>query len=234
MTPPATRPASLPPVPARPAMPGPHRLRMWFDAAMGYLPLLLMAALAGATWWLVKNTPVPDEPRAARPPRHEPDYTMSRFTVQRFDTEGRPSTFLEGRELRHYPDTDTLEIDELRLRHVDREGRIVHAVAQRGLAHGDGSEVQLFGGAQVVREAGGPQDVVQNRRLEFRGEFLHLYMREERVVSHLPVTLRMGDMVVHGNSLRYDNMQRVLELRGQVRGTLPAQGAASGEGPDAR
>ena len=79
---------------------------------------------------------------------------MSRFTVQRFDTEGRPSTFLEGRELRHYTDTDTLEIDELRLRHVDREGRLVHAVAQRGLAHGDGSEVQLFGGAGKAQVTG--------------------------------------------------------------------------------
>lgn len=226
MTPPATRPASLPPVPARAAVPAPRRVRRWLDAAAGYLPLLLMAALAAATWWLVKNTPVPDEPRAARPLRHEPDYTMSRFTVQRFDTQGRPSTFLEGRELRHYPDIDTLEIDELRLRHADREGRIVRAGAQRGLAQGDGSQVQLFGGAQVVREAAGPQDVAQNRRLEFRGEFLHLFTNDERVVSHLPVTLRMGDMEVHGNSLRYDNVRRVLELHGQVRGTLPAQGGA--------
>ncbi|HWP19640.1 MAG TPA: LPS export ABC transporter periplasmic protein LptC [Burkholderiaceae bacterium] len=206
-------------------MPTPRRLRDWADAAMGYLPMLLMAALAGATWWLVKNTPVPDEPRAERPLRHEPDYTMSRFTVQRFEGSGRPGSFLEGRELRHYPDTDTLEIDELRLRHVDDEGRVVRAVAERGLSNGDGSEIQLFGGAQVVREAGGSQDVAQNRRLEFRGDFLHLYTVEERVVSHLPVTLRMGDMEVHGDRLRYDNVRRVLELQGRVRGTLPPQGA---------
>ncbi|MCW7538404.1 LPS export ABC transporter periplasmic protein LptC [Aquabacterium sp. A7-Y] len=195
----------------------------WRDQLWSYLPLLVLALLAGATWWLVKHTPVPDGPRAELPIRHEPDYVMNRFSVQHFTAAGRPRNVLEGRELRHYPDTDTLEIDEVRMRSVDEQGRVTLATADRALSSADGSEVQLFGGARVVREAHGAQDVAQNRRMEFSGEYLHVYTEQERVESHLPVTLRQGDMEVRGASLRYDHRKQVLELKGAVRGTLPPQ-----------
>ena len=63
--------------------PAPWYLRA-IDTASTYLPLLLMALLALGTWWLVKNTPLFEGDRAAAPPRHEPDYTMTQFMVQRF------------------------------------------------------------------------------------------------------------------------------------------------------
>ena len=66
-----------------------------------YLPLLLMAVLALGTWWLVKNTPVPNAAKAAATPRHEPDYAMTQFTVQRFLPEGGMRLQIEGEALRH-------------------------------------------------------------------------------------------------------------------------------------
>src|SRR4051812_39921886 len=40
----------------------PWHIRL-FDTISAYLPLLLMAALAMGTWWLVKNTPLFDNDR---------------------------------------------------------------------------------------------------------------------------------------------------------------------------
>ena len=57
-------------------------------------------------------------------------------------------------------------------------------------------------------------------KLEIRGEFLHVYLDEERVKSHQRVTLVRGADVFEGDNLEYDNLERVLELRGQVRGRL--------------
>ncbi len=54
----------------------------------GYLPLLLMAALAGGTWWLVKNTPAADALLEAPPPRHVPDYQMEGFSLERIGVDG--------------------------------------------------------------------------------------------------------------------------------------------------
>ena len=80
------------------------------DLVSAYLPLLMMALLASATWWLVRNAPSVDAPAATPPPRHEADYVMTRFVVQRFDAAGALRTQIEGERLRHFPDDDTLEV----------------------------------------------------------------------------------------------------------------------------
>jgi len=60
---------------------------------------------------------------------------------------------LHGRMLRHWPGSDTLEIDAPRLLAISAAGQHTHASAQRALTNSDASEVQLFGNAQVTREA---------------------------------------------------------------------------------
>jgi lipopolysaccharide export system protein LptC len=189
----------------------PWHLRL-LDTVTAYLPLLLMALLALGTWWLVKNTPMPEPDRELAPPRHEPDYTMQKFLVQRFGIDGRMRVQIEGDEMRHYPDTDTLEIENPQIRAIGPDGRVTRASAKRALSNGDGSEVQLFGAAQVVREA-----VAQQPAIEFRGEFLHAFMQAERVRSHLPVVVRRGSTEVRADGMEYDNLARVIDLKGRQR-----------------
>ncbi|WP_042422152.1 LPS export ABC transporter periplasmic protein LptC [Comamonas granuli] len=190
-------------------------LRRAWDRLSLYLPVLLMGLLALATWWLVRNAPQPQEQRAPAAPRHEPDYQMNGFSVRSFAADGRLQSEVQGQTARHYPDTDTLEIDQVRIRSAGQAGRAVHATADRALSNADGSEVQLFGNAVVVREAAPGQP-----RLEFRGEFLHAWPNEERVRSHLPVTLTRGSSRFTADSMEYDNLAQVLQLRGHVRGVL--------------
>ena len=111
------------------------------DAASHYLPLVLMALLALATWRLAKNTPVfqGDKPEVAR--RHVPDYTMNGFTVQRFANAGALSVQIEGDTLRHYPDTDTLEIDKVHIRSITPEGRVTLAWAEKARSEEHTSEL---------------------------------------------------------------------------------------------
>lgn len=185
-----------------------------------YLPVLLMGLLALGSWWLVRNAPQPQAPATERAPRHEPDYFMRDFTVKNFDAAGRLESDIRGTMARHFADTDTLEIDEPRMRSVNAEGRVTTASARRGLSNSDGSEVQLFGNAVVTREAMAGTAGKPLPRLEFRGEFLHAWVNEERVRSNQPVTLRRGADTFTADSMDYDNLDQILNLRGRVRGTL--------------
>lgn len=189
----------------------PWHLRL-LETLTAYLPVLLMGLLALSTWWLVNITPKPEAERVPVPPRHEPDYTMQRFTVQRFAADGRMRVQIEGELMRHYPDTDTLEIDKPRIRAIGTDGRVTLASALRALSNGDGSEVQLFGSAQVVRPAPVAQDA-----MEFRSEFLHAFLNTERVRSHLPVVVRRGGAELRAEGMEYDNLARVVELKGRQR-----------------
>ena len=186
-----------------------------FDVVSAYLPLLMMAALALGTWWLVRTAPTVETPREAVAPRHEPDYEMTNFVVQRFAKDGTLRTQIEGDRLRHFPDTDTLEIEHARLRAVDKDGVVTLASANKALANGDGSEVQLLGDARVVRPAHGREEEV-----EVRGEFLHAFRNVEQVRSHLPVTVTQGESVVHADGMEYDNLARVIDLHGRTRATF--------------
>ena len=208
------------------------RLRDWLDRMSLYLPVLLMGLLALGSYWLVRTTPAPTQAEVEQPLRHEPDYFMRQFSVQTFDDTGRLQSEVRGREGRHYPDTDTLEIDQVQIRSYNAQGRMVVATADRALSNADASEVQLFGNAVVVREAGQRADGAEDPRLEFRGDFLHAFVNSEQVRSHLPVELIRGRDRFTGDSMDFDNLARRLDLRGRVHGRL--QPAATAPDPKRR
>lgn len=212
-------PISVGPGPRRPGdAPSPRvpwalRVR---DAVSAYLPLLLMAALALATWWLVKNTPSAPRVSAEQTVRQEPDYTMNDFALERFAADGRLKVRIEGAQLRHYPATDQIEVDRVRIRAVTPDGRVTLADARRALATGDASEVQLLGAAHVTTTDANGQT------LRMDGDFLHAFLVSERVRSHLPVRVTAPDgAVFEARGLEYDHGLRKLDLSGPMRGVFP-------------
>ena len=198
------------------------RARRMFDRVAVYLPLLLMGLMAMSTYWLVRNTPSIGEAELEAAPRHVPDYFMRNFSVKVFGDDGRLKSEMIGIEGRHYPDTDTLEIDQPRIRILGVDGRITTAVAARGLINADGSEAQLFDKAVVVREASTNAQGVVTPRSEMQSDFLHLFANTEQVRTHLPAVLVRGegDRFSSQDGMDYDNLDRVMQLTGRVRGTL--------------
>ncbi len=194
------------------AAPWPMRL---LDLVSAYLPLIMMAALALGTWWLVRNAPGVEAPREAVAPRHEADYVMTNFIVQRFASDGSLRTQIEGDRLRHYPDDDTIEIEDPRIRAIGSDGVVTLASARKALANGDGSEVQLIGDAQVTRPAHDGEE-----EIEFRGQFLQAFRNVERIRSHLPVVVTQGQSVVRAGGMEYDNLARIVDLTGHTSATF--------------
>jgi lipopolysaccharide export system protein LptC len=197
------------------------RVRRTWDALSVYLPIVLMGLMAMTSYWLVRNTPESREPELEAAPRHVPDYFMRDFSVRVFGADGKLKSEMLGVEGRHFPDTDTLEIDKPRIRILGAEGRVTTAIAQRGLINSDGSEVQLFERAVVVREAYTNAQGLVTPRSEMQSDFLHLFANTEQVRSHLPVVLLRGrgDRFT-ADAMTYDNLDRVMQLKGRVRGTL--------------
>lgn len=196
------------------------RVRGVWERVSVYLPIILMGLMALGTYWLARNMPMLAPPEPARPPTHDPDYSMNRFSVKTFDPTGRIKSEVFGAQARHYPDTDTLEIDQPRIRSFNARAELTVATARSALSNADGSEVQLIGDAVVTRQASTDKLGHTRPRLEFRGEFLHAFLATERLKSHKPVQITRGETRMIADSLDYDNVEQIMELRGRVRGTL--------------
>ena len=194
-------------------------LREAWDRFLLYLPVTFMGTLALLTYWLVRTAPPIAEPQPKKVVSHSPDYFLEGFSVKTFDAKGRIKSEVTGDKARHYPDTQWLEIDAIRIRAFDERGRLTTATANRGLTNEDGSEVQLIGKAVVVREAD-TTGVKTTPRTEYKGEFLHAFLNTEQVKSSKPVELTRGSDRFSADSLDFDNIEQRLVLQGRVRGTL--------------
>jgi lipopolysaccharide export system protein LptC len=154
--------------------------RLWRhgkEQFFAWLPALMMALFALGTAWLVRHTP--DFAAASGPPRplaHEPDYQMRSFAVRSFDAAGRMTSELRGVEGHHYPDTDTLEVSQPRVRSFDPKNQLTVGRADRGVSNGDGSRSSSTARRRWREASVGPGGRA-TPRLEFRGEYLHAWSR---------------------------------------------------------
>ena len=197
--------------------PSGRMFRAGWERMSVYLPVILMGFIALGTYWLARNTPTLGPEQAKAIATHDPDQFMRRFSVKSFDPGGRLKTELLGDEARHYPDTDTLEIDQPRMRSINERGAVTLATAKKAVSNADGSEIQLMGNAVVTREAHTDPSGHATPRLEIRGEYLHVYANTERVTSNKPVEIVRGEDRLNGDGMQFDNITQQLEMNGRVR-----------------
>ena len=187
--------------------PWPVRLR---EGMVSYLPLMLMVALALGTWLIAKNTPGLLASSGPAAVKHEADYTIDQFDMQRFDPTGALKVEIQGEHMQHFPDDDIMEVEQIHVVSTQPDGRRMIATALHGRARGDGSEIWLDGQAQVVTEADDQLPIQMN------GEHLHALPKQRLVDSKSMVIVRQNDSEFNADSLEYDDNTRVLTLHGNV------------------
>ncbi len=191
-------------------------LRRLFSSITLYLPVVVMGVLALGTWWLARNTPTAPVAEPERAKRQDPDYFLTNFSVKNFDAQGILISEVFGQKARHLPETDVLEIDTAQMR-ASRAGRITTGRGNRAYSNGDGSEVQLVGDAFVIREASRDSSGRMQPRIEFRGEFLHAFLRTDEIKSHKPVSVIRGSDEFSGDKMLYNKAEGIVQLDGRVR-----------------
>lgn len=209
--------------------------RWWLlaEQAQATLPLLAVAGLAAFTWWLVQSSPREGGPSGPSKVSSAPDYELSKARVARFDPQGRLQAILDGVAMRHYPDTDTLQIDQLVLSARDEKGQSLHAVSNEGEADRRTEVVTLRGGARVVATPAPGADQGSGLRggaVRFAGEGLRIDTRGRVVSSAEPVLLTQDHSQVHAQSMSYSEHTGIADLGGRVRGQYASPTGGTGQG----
>jgi lipopolysaccharide export system protein LptC len=191
------------------------KLRRLLDALSLYLPLIVVAMLASGSWWLVRSIPALTSPEANKPVRQEPDYRLSDFSVKSFNATGQMTREITGKKAQHFPATENLQIEEIRIFAQNDNGSRMSAQALQGVASDDGTQVTLVGQAQTIQHA------QENRpQIELRGERLVALPDEDRVLSDDPVHITRGRDVFTANTMNFNSNTGEYVLQGRVRGTL--------------
>lgn len=192
-----------------------HWRRAW-DLLTAYLPMLFMALLAAGTYALLQATPEPEEPRTERPLSSEPDFFMRDFSVRSFAPDGRLRTELFGQEGRHRPDTDSIEIDQARVRSIDENGAVTNATANLITSNRQSNEFDLAGNAVVLRR-GVDAKGQASAPVRFESEFLRIYTEPSRFFSDQPVLIVRGNDRIAAKGLDYSGEQEQVVFEGRVR-----------------
>lgn len=167
------------------------------DALLTYVPLLLMLALAGATWWLVRVTPLPPAPAATTAPATGPDYVLNGVDLTRYGADGQAKARLRGVELRHYAADDRMELDaaDIEVQAPDGAWRLQ---ARRATLRDQGDRLELAGDVWVRR-----LPTATAAGFDIRGEAIELETRTGAARSAEPVEWRQDDTVVRAAGFTY-------------------------------
>jgi lipopolysaccharide export system protein LptC len=151
---------------------------------------------------------------------------MRDFSVRSFAPDGRLRTELFGREGRHRPDTESIEIDQARVRSLDENGAVTNATANLITSNRQNNEFDLLGNAVVLRSA---VDAKGQALLpvRFESEFLRVYTEPSRLFSDQAVLILRGNDRIAAKGLDYSGEQEQVVFEGRVRVEMIPNKAAS-------
>lgn len=185
-----------------------------------FFPLLIMALLAMASFWLeyvVRN----ETPNGLGRHRHDPDAVVHDFSVVRFDAEGKKRSTLSATKLTHYPDTDTAELVAPRLDFV-QDKRNTTFVSETGIADNIRRKVTLLG--KVV---GHSPEMGDDPEQTLRTDVLEVLVDDEIGNTQQPLEYRYGKSSLVGVGAVWNNITGQLKVLRNVRATIPPAGKES-------
>jgi len=202
-----------------------NALRSNWESLSSYIPVLLMLAFAMMTYWLLQITPKASTKETQSAPVHEEDYFMSRFSVKTYEKNGQIKTYVLGNYARHFPDTDTIEIDGPRIytQSTDKSNKSQKAEgsAKTASSNSDATEIELKGNVVLIKQdlVKGGQPVVTR----IAGEYLKINSDIEQISSTKPIEIEKGSQKMYANSMNYDNLDRHFIMSGNVRVVFAAK-----------
>jgi len=189
----------------------------FYDRFAAVLSIVLLAGLAGTTYYLAELSSIFRGPRAARHLSHEPDYFVEHFALTRMNARGEPVFRMSAARLVHFPDDDSSEFVSPVLVSLDPSRPLVTLRADRGRSTRDGEQTHLHDHVVMTRAAAGDKP-----ELQVRTDYVLVLANEDVARTDRPVEITYGGSSLTGVGMEFNNAARVLNVRSQVRGVWAA------------
>ena len=175
-------------------------------------PIVLLALLAGLTFWLQKTIGGEDVKNDGKL-RHDPDAIAENFVIRRFDETGHIKYRLTGPYLVHFPDDDSSELTSPVLISYRPNTPPVTISAKQAKATSKGDTVYMWDDVVITRAA-------TPERLEMIARMPDLTTQPNAgfAFTSSPVEVTQGKSWIKGVGAHFDNNTAILILQSQVTG----------------
>jgi len=186
---------------------------MTADRLTATAPLILVALLAGLTFWLERMV----QPVAApgtRASRLDPDYIVEQLSAISMSEKGTASYTLTAARMRHYAEDDSTVLETPKFVSYATAKSPVTITANEAVVSNNGEHVYFQDDVRVTRAPYANQS-----ELLVRTDFLHVIPDQNIARTDRTVTITDASTTVTAVGFEINNDTRVIKLRSRVRGT---------------
>lgn len=178
-----------------------------------FFPLLLLAVLAGLTFWL--DQAVQQGAQGSGTERHDPDFIVEKIVAHRMDANGDVKHTLHADRMTHYPDDDSTHL--LSPRFISNaSARAPMTITSRTARVSSGGEHIYFEtDVRATRAA-----YANRSEMVMETSYLHVTPDEHIARTDRPVTVTDAHTVARAIGLELNSETRTVKFLSQFRGTF--------------
>ena len=148
---------------------------------------------------------------------------MDGISATALDETGTTKYRFTGVHMNHYEDDLTYDVTYPALRVYAPDRPQVTARADLGKMNGEGTIIDLYNNAKVIRAQG--SDARQDPLMTADSTYFQVLLNDDIVRTDKPVELHRGPSIMNANGLTFNNVTRQVQLLGNVRGRIEGLGA---------
>jgi lipopolysaccharide export system protein LptC len=192
------------------------------DRITAIIAILLLALLAGTTYWYSQTTRI--NALASPVSREGPDVVVDGAAMTQFDVQGRATNKLIGERVTHYPSDDRVEVIRPRLVSLRADQPQLDAKANHARVEDSGARVLLTGEVTLIRAPGADGEPP----MRMTTEKLVALPDVEQFSTDAPVAIERGGSRIDAVGMDFDNIKRTVKFRSQVRGSVEPSATTKG------
>ncbi len=175
------------------------------------LPLILFALLAALSFWLSQSATTPSPAQDSEMGR-TPDYRLENFTAIRMDEDGLARHRLVAKEMVHYPDDDTTDLEQPLFINTEPGKPALQIKADKAKMSSNNEDIYLMGNVMVLRNAAkGRSETTMTTSL------LHLIPDDDIAKTDKPVVITEKKSVINAVGMEMNTRTNVIQLYSRVR-----------------
>lgn len=175
------------------------------------LPIALLLFLALLSFW-INQTVQEQGSRLSSQGRHDPDYMLYNFVSTRTDASGFTKYVLAASQMRHYPDSDTTDLQRPRFTQFGLNKPYTQIHGQRGKISANGKQVEFTQHVKVTRQA-----TATKGEMQLVTDQLTLLPDQEIAHTDRPVVIKQQPAtVITATGMTFDNKSSTIQLFNRV------------------